>query len=130
MALLVGFRPTITVAGYLLMVVFLVVLTFCSVGFGLITASFAKTAAAAGGLAFIFIVPQQIFATFIPPAFMGAEKFAWALPSFYATDGLALIFSGTPLTDSRIGIRLGILIAISIVIYGIGTVLHEKKKKS
>jgi len=61
---------------------------------------------------------------------MGADKFAWVLPSFYATDGLALILSGTPLTDSRIWIRLGILLAISIVIYAIGIVLYEKNKKS
>jgi len=130
MAFIVGFRPTTTVVGYLLVIVFLVILTFCSVGFGLITANFAKSASAAGGLAFIFIVPQQIFATFIPAAFMGADKFAWVLPSFYATDGLALILSGTPLTDSRIWIRLGILLAISIVIYAIGIVLYEKNKKS
>ena len=130
MAFIVGFRPTTTVVGYLLIIVFLVILTFCSVGFGLITANFAKSASAAGGLAFIFIVPQQIFATFIPPAFLGVEKLAWALPSFYATDGVALILSGSPLTDSRIWIRLGILIAFTFVIYSIGIVLYEKNKKS
>ena len=75
-AFLVGFRPDTSVVGYFLMIVFLVLLTFCSVGFGLITANFAKSASAAGGLAFIFIVPQQIFATMIPAEFMGAESFA------------------------------------------------------
>ena len=129
-AYIVGFRPSNSFVGLLLVIVFLVVLTFCSVGFGLITANFAKSAGAAGGLAFIFIVPQQIFATFIPAAFMGAGGFAWVFPSFYATDGLALILSGTPLTDSRIWIRLGILLAISIVIYAIGILLYEKNKKS
>jgi ABC-2 type transport system permease protein len=129
-AYIVGYRPLATAVGYLLVVLFLVILTFCSVGFGLITANFAKSGAAAGGLAFIFIVPQQIFGSFIPPAFMGVENLAWALPSFYATDGLSLIFAGTPLTDSRIWIKLGILLAISIVIYGIGIILYEKNKKS
>ncbi len=128
MALIVGYRPANTAVGYLLVIVFLVILTFCCVGLGLITANFAKSAGAASGLAFIFIVPQQIFATFIPPEFMGAGTFKWIFPSFYATDGLGLIFAGTPLTDSRIWIRLGILFAISIVIYVIGIFVYEKNK--
>jgi len=53
MAFIVGFRPTTTVVGYLLVIVFLVILTFCSVGCGLITAKKEKSASAAGGLAFI-----------------------------------------------------------------------------
>ena len=130
MAFIVGYRPKTSVVGYLLVIVFLVILTFCSAGFGLITANFAKSASAAGGLAFIFIVPQQIFATFIPPVFLGAEKFAWALPSFYATDSISLIFAGTPLIDSRIWFRLVILCTMSLVIYIIGTILYEKNKKS
>jgi len=127
-ALIVGFRPATTAAGYLLVFAFLVVLTFCSVGLGLITANFAKSASAAGGLAFIFIVPQQIFATMIPSEFMGAESFAWVMPSFYATDGLSLIFDGTPLTDPAIWIRLGVLFAISFVVYVIGIFVYEKNK--
>jgi ABC-2 type transport system permease protein len=130
MATLVGYRPSTSIAGYLLVIFFLVILTFCSVGFGLITASFAKSASTAGGLAFIFIVPQQIFATFIPPVFLGAAKFAWTLPSFYTTDSISLIFTGTPLTDPRIWLRLGILLIITLVIYCIGILLHELKKKS
>ncbi|MHA1978930.1 MAG: ABC transporter permease [Candidatus Hodarchaeales archaeon] len=127
-ALIVGFNTTTTVVGYLLVFVFLLVLTFCSVGFGLITANFAKSANAAGGLAFIFIVPQQLFATIIPSEFMGAESFAWIMPSSYATDGITLIFDGTPLTDPAIWIRLGILFVISFVIYIIGIFVYEKNK--
>jgi ABC-2 type transport system permease protein len=126
----VGFQPDISILGYLLIILFLIVLTFCSVGFGLITANFAKSASAAGGLAFIFIVPQQIFATFIPAAYMGAETFAWGLPSFYATDSLALIFSGVSLLDERIWIRMVGLCIYTLVIYVIGALLYEKNKKS
>jgi len=127
-ALIVGYRPLATVVGYLLVIVFLVLLTFCSVGFGLITAHFVKSAGAAGGLAFIFIVPQQIFATFIPPVFMGADSFKWIFPSFYATEGLSYIFAGVSLTDSYIWMLLGILFAISAVIYMIGIFVYEKNK--
>lgn len=130
LAYLVGYRPLANFAGYLLIVLFMVILTFCSVGFGLITASFSKTAAAAGGLAFLFIVPQQIFGSFIPPVFLGVQNLAWALPSYYATDGFGLILAGVSLMDERIWIRLGILCAISLVIYVIGTFLYEKQKRN
>lgn len=127
-ALLVGYRPSATAAGYLVAILFLVLLTFSSVGFGLITAQFAKSAGAAGGLAFIFIVPQQLFATFIPPAFIGADSFKWIFPSFYATEGLGYIFAGVSLTDSYIWMLLGILFAISAVIYIVGILVYEKNK--
>lgn len=127
-AIMVGFNTTITVVGYLLVFVFLVILTFCSVGLGLITANFAKSANAAGGLAFLFIVPQQIFATMIPPEFLGVEAIAIFMPSYYATDGLTLIFDGTPLTDPAIWIRMGILFAFSFVTYLIGIFVYEKNK--
>ena len=129
-AYLVGYRPLNSFIGLLLIILFLVILTFCSVGFGLMTANFAKTASTAGGLAFIFIVPQQIFGTFIPPEFMAAQNFAWFLPSYYATNGIGLIFAGVPLTDSMIWIRLGILTGISAVIYAIGLILHNRNKRT
>jgi hypothetical protein len=127
----VGFRPTIGFVSYLLVILFLIILTFCSVGFGLITASFSKTAGAAGGLAFIFIVPQQLFATFIPAAFIGAESFAWIFPSYYATAGTGSLFAGELLTNpGPIFVKLSILLAISVVVYVIGIILYEIQKKS
>ncbi len=127
-AIAVGYRPQNSAVGYLLAIVFVVLLTFCSVGLGLITANFSKSAGAAGGFAFIFIVPQQIFATFIPAEFMGAGTFKWIFPSIYTTEGLGWIFAGWSLTDPYLWMRLGILFAISIVIYIIGIFVYEKKK--
>lgn len=127
-AVIVGYRPANGFVGYLLVIVFLVLLTFCSVGFGMISSTFAKSAGAAGGFAFIFIVPQQIFATFIPPEFMGAGSFKWIFPSYYATDSLGLIFAGTSLAYWEIWMNLGILFAISIVIYVIGIIVYQKTK--
>jgi len=131
-AYILGYRPKIPAYGYLLAILFVLLLTFCSVGLGLITANFSKSAGAAGGFAFLFIVPQQIFATFIPAEFMGAGSFKWIFPSMYTTEGLGLVFAGEYLTDptkwSDIWLRLGILFAISIVIYVIGIFVYEKKK--
>jgi len=129
-AVIIGFRPANGFVGYLLVVVFLVLLTFCSVGFGMISSTFAKSAGAAGGFAFIFIVPQQLFATFIPPEFMGAGSFKWIFPSYYATDGLGLIFAGTSLTNWEIWMNLGILFGISVAIYVIGIIVYQRTKNN
>lgn len=128
-AVAVGFRPVNGVLGYLLVFVVMVIFTFSSVGFGMITATFAKTASAAGGLAFVFIVPQQIFGTYIPPAFLGAGSLEWVIPSWYPTRLMGLIFAGTPLTYWEIWARFGVLLAFSIVIYVIGILLYERKKR-
>jgi ABC-2 type transport system permease protein len=67
-AVVVGFRPLNGVLGYLLVFVFMVVFTFSSVGFGMITATFAKTASAAGGLAFVLLyLSRYLELLFLPP---------------------------------------------------------------
>ena len=128
-AVAIGYRPANGVLGCLLVIVFMVIFTYSSVGFGMITATFAKTANTAGGLAFVFIVPQQIFGTFLPPTFLGLEILGWIIPSWYPTRLLGLIFAGTPLTDWEIWVRFGVLLAFSIVIYVIGILLYERRKR-
>jgi ABC-2 type transport system permease protein len=125
-----GYRPELSFARYILAIVFLLLLTFCSVGFGLITAHLAKSASAAGGLAFAFIVPQQILSSIIPPWVMGLENVAKAMPSYYAQDSLYFYIFNTaqPLTNSTLWMNFGILVAISVVIYAIGIFIYEKRK--
>ena len=74
-------------------------------------------------------MPQQIFGTFIPPAFLGAGSLEWVLPSWYPTRVLGMIFAGTPLTDWEIWVRFGVLLAFSIVVYVIGILLYERRKR-
>ncbi len=128
-ALLIGFRPNITVAGIALVFVFSIILSFCSVGLGLITATIAKDARTAGSLAFIFIVPQQMFGSFI---YMGeaTKVIGYAMPSQYVTDALYRIFYGTTLTDVNIWIDLIVIVIISIIIYVIGLKLYNKYKST
>lgn len=128
-ALLIGFRPNITVAGIALVFVFSIILSFCSVGLGLITATIAKDARTAGSLAFIFIVPQQMFGSFI---YMGeaTKVIGYAMPSQYVTDALYRIFYGTSLIDVNIWIDLIVIVIISIIIYVIGLKLYDKYKST
>lgn len=138
-AVAVGYRPLIffgttyatgaKLVGCILVIAFMVIFSFCSVGLGLITASFAKTANAAGGLAFAFIVPMQIFGSFIPPGIFGMEKLGWALPSWYATRGIGLLFGGTSFYFWELWIRFGVLVGFSVVVYIIGILLYERKKR-
>ena len=130
-AFALGYRPpNMTFIRYLLAIVFLLLLTFCSVGLGLITAHFAKSASAAGGLAFIFIVPQQIFSSIIPPEFMGLEGVAKAFPSYYAQNSLYYYIFNTvePLTNPVLWRNFGILLAFSVVIYITGMFVYNKMK--
>jgi ABC-type multidrug transport system permease subunit len=129
-AIAVGFRPVNDVIGYLLVFLVMVIFSFSSVGFGMITATMAKTAGAAGGLAFVFIVPQQIFGTFLPPSFLGLASLEWIIPSWYPSRLMGLIFAGTTLTYWEIWVRFGLLFAFSVAIYAFGIVLYEKKKKA
>ena len=74
-------------------------------------------------------IPQQIFGTFIPPSFLGADILEWIIPSWYPTRLLGLIFAGTPLTDWEIWVRFGVLLAFSIAVYVIGILFYERKKR-
>ena len=124
-ALLIGFNPILTVEGVIMVFVFMIFLSFCSVGLGLITATIAKDAKVAGSLAFIFIVPQQMFGSFI---YMGeaTRVIGYVMPSQYVTEGIYRIFYGGTLTDVFIWIDLVVIIIISFIIYVVGLKLYDR----
>ena len=125
-ALLMGFNPILTVEGVIMVFVFMIFMSFCSVGLGLITATIAKDARAAGSLAFIFIVPQQLFGSFI---YMGeaTRVIGYAMPSYYVSAGIYRIFYGGTLTDVFIWLNLLVIAIISFIIYVIGVKLYDRK---
>ena len=151
-AIAVGYRPEIffgvyyspasKVLGTLLVIVVMIIFSFSSVGLGMLTAAMTKSANAAAGLSFAFIVPQQIFGSFIPPWILGMDPVGWAMPSYYPTRIFFFIFEGVPLdkwptpwTDSLLNptqelwIRFGILAAFSIIVFVLGVVIYNRKKK-
>jgi ABC-type multidrug transport system permease subunit len=91
----------------------------------LITATIAKDARAAGSLAFIFIVPQQLFGSFI---YMGESMrvIGVVMPSQYVTEGIYRIFYGGTLTDVFIWLDLLVIVIISFIIYVIGLKLFDR----
>ncbi|KKM91676.1 hypothetical protein LCGC14_1226210, partial [marine sediment metagenome] len=107
--------------------VFMIFLSVCSVGLGLITATIAKSPGAATGIAFIFIMPQMFLGTYIVPATEATAIISMFLPSAYVTDGITMIFDPSiPLTNPLIWIKLVTVVLISVVIVIIGILLFKK----
>ena len=129
LSLLMGFRPNVDVFGIIMAFIFMLFLSLCSVGLGLITATIAKSAGAASGLSFIFILPQMFFGTFIPLG-EATKVISIFLPSYYVTEAITKIFNGVSPFAGVILMQLGIIALMSIVIAIIGIFLFKKYGKS
>ena len=129
MTFIMGFNPSGGIVGFLWAFVFVGILSICSVGLGLITATISKNSGTATGLAFIFILPQMFFGTFMPLTDT-TRPIAMFLPSYYVTDSLTKIFNGNFLTEPSIWINLLIVTIISFVIIIIGIQLFKKYGKA
>jgi ABC-type multidrug transport system permease subunit len=128
LSLLMGYRPNVDVFGVIMAFLFMLLLSLCSVGLGLITATIAKSAGAATGLSFIFILPQMFFGTFIEVTDI-TRGIAAFLPSYYVTEAIKAIFNGLSPFAVDILIQLGIIALMSIVIVILGIILFKKYGK-
>jgi ABC-type multidrug transport system permease subunit len=126
---MIGYRAETNVLGLFLTFVFIMILSICSVGLGLITATISKSSGAATGLAFIFILPQMFFGTFIPLTDT-TRPIAMFLPSYYVTDAITAILNGTTLNDLSIWSNLGVISVFSVLIVVAGIILFKKYGKS
>ncbi len=123
-AYLMGFRPLGGLAGVGLAYLMSLLLVLCNVGFGLITATLAKSSGAATGLAFIFILPQMMLGSFIPNI---PESLSRLVPSTYVTQTLTNVFlRGASATSASSLQNLGFLGVYSLVVIVAGIVLYNK----
>ena len=123
---LLGYHPLGGSIGIFIAFLLMIIFSFCSVGLGLIVASVAKSAGTATGLAFLFILPQIFFATFVPIGDISAIIGRF-LPAYYVTDVLTSIFlRGAPIMSANILIDFIILVSISIVLLILGIFLFGK----
>jgi len=108
------------------------IFSLCNVGFGLITATLAKSSGAATGIAFIFIMPQMFLGTFVGSALSAtAQSVGKFVPSYYVTDALTSLFlRGAPVSSPAILIDLMVISAISIVALLAGILLFRKYGKA
>jgi len=132
MAYLIGYRPNVDAASFTLAFVIVLIFSLCNVGFGLITATIAKSPGAATGIAFVFIMPQMFLGTFVgfalSPTGQAAGKF---VPSYYVTDALTSLFlRGAPISSPTILLDLAVVSVCSVIALLLGIVLFRKYGKA
>jgi len=132
MAFTVGYRPNTGITGFAVAFIIVLIFSLCNVGFGLITATLAKSPGAATGIAFLFIMPQMFLGTFVgaalSPAAQAAGKF---VPAFYVTDALTSLFSrGAPASSPTVIFDLAFVSICSAVVLLLGIVLFKKYGKA
>ncbi len=132
MAYLVGYRPDVSVVSFALAFIIMSIFALCNVGFGLITATIAKSSGSAAGISFIFIMPQMFLGTFIgagqSSSVQAASKF---VPSHYVTDALTSLFlRGAPMSSPTILLDLSIVTIVSVIALFVGILLFGKYGKA
>ena len=126
-----GFKPNIGISEYLFAFVLVLVFSVSNVGFGLITATLAKSAGAATGLSFLFVLPQLFLGTFVGASLSsGAQVAGKFVPSYYVTNALTSIFlRGASITSPTVLLDLSIVSISCIAILAAGIVLYAKYYK-
>ncbi len=128
MAYAVGYRPKgdFVTLGFAFILV--LIFSLCNVGFGLITATLAKSSGAATGIAFIFIMPQMFLGTFVGSALSAAaQSVGKFVPSYYVTDALTSLFlRGAPVWSETILLDLTVVSPVSIAALLVGILLFRK----
>jgi len=126
-----GFRPNVGIPTYAFAFILVLVFSLSNVGFGLITATIAKSSGAATGIAFIFVIPQLFLGTFVGASLSSAAKIAGQfVPSYYVTDALTSLFlRGAAITSTTILIDFAAVSASCIAILAVGIALYAKYYK-
>ena len=126
---ILGYRPTGAVLGFIFAFIVMVIFSLSTIGFGLITTTIAKNAKAAGGIVWIFMLPQQMLASGLYPIPPETEIISKFMPLYYASDALTLLFNGAPLSDLTIWWDIIILVLFSIGLVIVGILLFKKYGK-
>ncbi|MCX8176986.1 MAG: ABC transporter permease [Candidatus Bathyarchaeota archaeon] len=126
-----GFRPNVDFAAYALAFTLVLIFSLSNVGFGLITATIAKTSSAATGLSFLFVLPQLFLGTFVGASLSSTAQIAGKfVPSYYVTDALTSLFlREAPVTSSNIIVDAVVISISCIAILLIGIILYAKYYK-
>jgi len=127
-AYLLGFHSQASMLGVVLAFVICLIFSLCNVGLGLVTATMAKTQGAATGIAFIFVIPQMFFGTFVGLAMSEtAQTIGKFVPSYYVTDALtSILLRGAPIASPAILLDLLVTSAVSLLVLLSGIILFRK----
>jgi ABC-2 type transport system permease protein len=131
MTYVMGFKPAVGIQAYAFAFILVMVFSVSNVGFGLITASIAKSSSAATGLSFLFVLPQLFLGTFVGASLSGGAQIAGKfVPSYYVTDALTSVFlRGASLGSVTILVDLAVVSVSCVAILAVGIVLYAKYYK-
>jgi ABC-2 type transport system permease protein len=131
MVYLMGFRPNVGIPVYAFAFVLVLVFSLSNVGFGLITATIAKSSGAATGISFLFVLPQLFLGTFVGASLSSAAQVAGKfVPSYYVTDALTSLFlRGAAFTSPTILLDFAAVSASCVAILAVGIILYGKYYK-
>lgn len=132
-AFAIGYRPGTDLVGLALAFLLVSVLAVACVGFGLITATLAPSSSAATGIAFLFVIPQMFFGTFVsgmaPSTLTSAV--GQFMPAYYVTDALTNLFlRGVPASNAIVLADLAWVSVASVLVLAVGIVLFRKFGRS
>jgi ABC-2 type transport system permease protein len=131
MTYLMGFKPNVGIPTYAFAFILVLLFSLSNVGFGLITATIAKSPGAATGISFLFVLPQMFLGTFVGASLSSDAQVAGKfVPSYYVTDALTSMFlRGAALTSPTILLDLGIISLSCVAILAVGIFLYAKRFK-
>lgn len=131
MVYLMGFRPNVGILVYAFAFILVLIFSLSNVGFGLITATIAKSPGAATGISFLFLLPQLFLGTFVGASLSSAAQVAGQfVPSYYVTDALTSLFlRGAAITSPTILLDIAAVSLSCIAILAIGIILYAKYYK-
>jgi ABC-2 type transport system permease protein len=126
-----GFRPAVGAGSYIFAFILVLVFSISNVGFGLITATVAKSSGAATGLSFLFVLPQLFLGTFVGASLSGGAQVAGKfMPSYYVTDAMTSLFlRGASIASATVLIDFTVVAASCIGILAVGIMLYAKYYK-
>lgn len=131
MAFVIGYRPNGGLFAILMAFGIVVLFSLCCVGFGLITATLAKSPNSATGISFLFLLPQMFLGTFVGFILTPTmQQVARLVPAWYVTDSLTTLFiRGAPVTSSSVMLDVAVILAWSVFTLAVGIVLFERYGK-
>jgi ABC-2 type transport system permease protein len=127
-----GYVPVGGAAALLVGFFIITVFALCNIGFGLITAAIARSAGAATGISFVFLMPQLFLGTFVGSALSSTAQAAGRfLPAYYVTDALTSLWTrGAAVTSAAVLTDLAAVSISSVVILLVGVQVFRRFGKS
>jgi ABC-2 type transport system permease protein len=131
MVYVMGFKPDVGIPVYVFAFALVLVFSLSNVGFGLITATISKSAGAATGLSFLFVLPQLFLGTFVGASLSSAAQVAGKfVPSYYVTDALTSLFlRGAAITSPAVLLDATAVSVSCVAILAVGIILYGKYYK-